>query len=104
MDTAKSNRKMLLEKGVTDLWLFDKGPLQGAISLGLFKTRNRAEQAQKKFTELGIITEVVPRQVRSEAYWVRIPWNRPALELEEILQSADAKGATGVPPALVPCD
>lgn len=47
MDTANSNRKMLLEKGVTDLWLFDKGPLQGAISLGLFKTRVRAEQAQK---------------------------------------------------------
>lgn len=104
LDTAKANRKMLLEKGVTDLWLFDKGALQGAISLGLFKTRNRAEQAQKTFTEQGIITEVVPRQVRNEAYWVRIPWTRPASDLDEILKSTDAKGAAGLSPALIPCD
>jgi len=104
METAKSNRKMLLEKGVTDLWLFDKGPLQGAISLGLFKTRNRAEQAQKKLTEQGIITEVVPRQVRNEAYWVRIPWTRPASDLEAMLKPWDVKRAAEqrLPP--IPCD
>ncbi|MGX2039404.1 hypothetical protein ACWJKU_04620 [Methylocaldum sp. MU1018] len=104
MEAAKSNRKMLLEKGVTDLWLFDKGPLQGAISLGLFKTRNRAEQAQKRFTERNIITEIVPRLVQNEAYWVRIPWTRPASELEEILKSADPKGTAEqrLPP--IPCN
>jgi len=104
LEAAKSNRKMLLEKGVTDLWLFDKGPLQGAISLGLFKTRARAEQAQKKFTEQGVITEVVPRLVQSEAYWVRIPWTRPVPELEAMLKPWDGKRAADqrLPP--VPCD
>ncbi|HYE36233.1 hypothetical protein [Methylocaldum sp.] len=104
IEVAKSNRRMLIEKGVTDLWLFDKGPLQGAISLGLFKTRRRAEQAQKQFTEQSIITEVVPRQVRNEAQWVRVPWTRPASELEEILKSADAKVTSGQLPPPVPCD
>lgn len=104
MDTAKSNRKMLLEKGVTDLWLFDKGPLQGAISLGLFKTRVRAEQAQKKFMGEGIITEVVPRQVRGDAYWVRIPWPGPATDLDEFVKSTAPQSATGVSASLVPCD
>lgn len=104
MDAAKSNRKMLLEKGVTDLWLFDKGPLQGAISLGLFKTLNRAEQAQKIFTDQGIITEVVPRQVRGDAYWVRIPWTGPATELDEFVKSTASKSTTGASASLIPCD
>lgn len=104
MEAARANRNMLLEKGVTDLWLFDKGTLQGAISLGLFKSLNRAELAQQRFTEKGIITEVVPRQVRGDAYWVRIPWSRPASELNEVLKSTDSKQAAGSSPSLVPCD
>ncbi|WP_156912656.1 SPOR domain-containing protein [Methylocaldum szegediense] len=104
MDTANSNRKMLLEKGVTDLWLFDKGPLQGAISLGLFKTRVRAEQAQKKFTDQGIITEVVPRQVPRDAYWVRIPWTGPTTDLDELLKATARQSATGMSASLIPCD
>jgi hypothetical protein len=104
MEAARANRNMLLKKGVTDLWLFDKGAQQGAISLGLFKTLSRAEQAQKRFTEQGIITEVVARQVRGDAFWVRIPWTRPASELGEVLKSTDSKGAAGSSPSLVPCD
>ena len=103
MDTAKSNRKMLLEKGVTDLWLFDKGPYKGAISLGLFKTRVRAEQAQKNSWAKGIITEVVPRQY-GRRLWVRIPWPGPATDLDEFVKSTAPQSATGVSASLVPCD
>ena len=87
MEVAKARRQMLLDKGIKDFWLFNKGELQGAISLGLHETREKAESAQRQFLEKGIVSEIVPRSSHNETYWVHIPWNRPPLALDEVLQT-----------------
>lgn len=85
-EAARENRRMLVKKGVLDAWVFDKGPLQWGISLGLYQQREDAEAAQKLLMERNIVTEIAPRMVRGNVYWLKIPWHRPALELEEIIQ------------------
>ncbi|MGI9212565.1 MAG: hypothetical protein ACR2HF_08835 [Methylococcaceae bacterium] len=87
MEVAKARRQMLLDKGVKDFWLFNKGELQGAISLGLHESRELAEAAQRQFLDKGIVSEIVPRSTHGETYWLRISWNRPALALDEVLQT-----------------
>jgi hypothetical protein len=104
MDAARENRQMLLGKHVTDMWVFDRGPLRGAISLGLYGSRDQAEVAQKQFTNKGIVTEIVPRMVRGRVFWVRIPWRRPVLELEEIVQLLNTQDPDSRIPSLVPCE
>lgn len=104
LEAGRENRRMLAEKGVVDTWLFDKGPLQGAISLGLFKTREEAEAARKAFMAKNIVAEVVPRLVRGKVYWVKIPWHRPGLEFEEIVQVLNTQDPTLRIPAPIPCD
>jgi hypothetical protein len=104
LEAGKENRKMLADKGILDTWLFDKGPLQGAISLGLYKTKEQAEAARKPFMDKNIMTEVAPRMVRGEVYWVIVPWQRPALEFEEIVQVLNTQDPSLHIPAPVPCD
>lgn len=103
-EAGRDNRRMLAEKGVVDTWLFDKGPLQGAISLGLFKTKEEAEAARKSFMDKNIMAEVVPRMVRGKVYWLKIPWHRPGLEFEEIVQVLNTQDPTLHIPAPIPCD
>jgi hypothetical protein len=104
MEAARENRQMLLGKHVADMWVFDRGPLQGAISLGLYTSREQAETARKQFTNKGIVTEIVPRMVRGRVFWVRIPWRRPVLELEEIVQVLNTQDPESRIPSLVPCE
>lgn len=104
LDAARENRRMLAAKGVLDSWVFDKGPLQWAISLGLYQERGAAEAAQKPLMEKNIVTEVVPRMVRGKVYWLKIPWHRPALDLEEIVQVLNTQDPALRIPAPIVCD
>lgn len=104
LDVARANRRALAEKGVVDAWLFEKGPLQGALSLGLYKTREEAEAARKPFMDKNIVTEIAPRLVRGQVFWLKIPWHRPALELEEIVQVLNSQDSSLHIPAPVACD
>jgi hypothetical protein len=104
LEAGRENRKMLADKGVLDTWLFDRGPLLGAISLGLFKTKEEAEAARKSFMDKSIVAEVVPRLVRGQVYWVKIPWQRPALEFEEIVQVLNTQDPSLHIPAPIPCE
>lgn len=84
MELARVNRQMLMDKGVRDLWVFDKGELQGAISLGLFKSRERANLAAEHFQAQSIAVEVRPRMVRREAPWITLRWPGERTELERL--------------------
>lgn len=103
MEVAKARRQMLLDKGVKDFWLFNKGELQGAISLGLHDSLDQAEAAQREFRGKGIVSEIVPRSTHGDTYWLRIPWNRPALALEEVLQTLKMQNAELNIPTPVAC-
>lgn len=104
LDAARENRRMLLDKGVVDMWVFEKGSLQGAISLGLYSTREQAEAGQKQLTDKNIVTELAPRLVQGKVFWLRIPWTRPPLELEEIIQLLNTQDPDSKIPAPVPCE
>lgn len=88
LDAARINRRMLMDKGIRDIWLFDKGEMVGAISLGLYHSQQRAEAAQKKFFEQNLKSEVVPRMVREEAYWLKLHWEAGQEELDQVIGKA----------------
>jgi hypothetical protein len=87
---ARANRKMLSDKGIRDLWLFDKGELEGSISLGVFKTRDRAETMQQQLKTKDIEVEIKPRLTRAESFWLQLSWNGSETELRHAL-GADAE-------------
>jgi hypothetical protein len=103
-EAARENRRMLAAKGIHDTWIFDNGPLQWGISLGLFDNLEKAEAAQKSLAEKDIMIEVTPRMVRGNVYWVKVPWRRPALELEEVVQVLNLQDPGLKIPGPVPCD
>ncbi len=103
MEAARARRQMLQERGIKDFWLFNKGELQGAISLGLHETREKAEAAQRQFLDQGIVSELVPRSTRSDTYWLRIPWTGSRLALDEILQTLKMQNADLLIPPLQAC-
>jgi hypothetical protein len=103
-EIARQNRKMLSDKGIRDTWIFDNGPLQWGISLGLYDNLEKAEAAQKALAEKNIMIEVEPRMTRGNVYWVKIPWRKPALELEEIVQVLNLQDPGLHIPAPVPCE
>jgi hypothetical protein len=103
LEATHANRRMLEANGIFDTWLFDKGPLTGAISLGLYKTREEADEALRVLVERGIGAKVTPRLVRGEVFWLKIPWTRLPLALEETVQVLNSQDPTLAMPLPVAC-
>lgn len=104
LDVARANRKMLVDKGVSDLWLIDKGDMQGAISLGIYETRERAENLQRKFAKQAIEVEVKPRMTRAKASWVQFRWPGERAALDTAVAGLASDRPQGQEPRLKPCD
>ena len=68
--------KRLEEAGVTDLWRFTSGELAHAISLGLFRDRERAQARSDKINEMGFVSEVRPRYREQTRYWLNYRYQR----------------------------
>lgn len=62
-DQAEGERMVakLRDKGVKDMWLFTRGELSNAISLGLYNRRKNAEIRRQQLEALGFEVEVRPR-------------------------------------------
>lgn len=91
-EAALANRQMLLNNGIYETWLFDKGPMEGAISLGIYPTQAEAQVAQQNLVEKGIGVKLVPRLVRGDVFWLKIPWTKLPLVLDDavhLLNSQD---------------
>jgi len=104
LDVARANRQMLVEKGVRDLWLIDKGEMQGAISLGIYKTRERAENLQRKFSEQNIEVEVKPRMTRAKASWIQFRWPGARAALDAVVAELASDRSQAQEQRLEPCD
>ncbi len=102
-EAALANRQMLLNKGIYETWLFDKGPLEGAISLGLYKTQNEAQAAVQSLMEKGIAAKVAPRQVRGDIFWLKIPWTQLPLALDEAIHMLNSQDSSLNIPSPVMC-
>ena len=53
--------RRLKEKGIKDSWVFSKGPLRNAISLGLYSSEVNARRHQKEIEAKGFEPELRPR-------------------------------------------
>jgi hypothetical protein len=98
IEEGRLNRKKLIEKGVKDVWLFEKGEMQGMISLGLYKTREDAEAEHQRLAKLEVPVQVQPRISHAPVSWVQFDWIGPAVELDEaMIQIRGENPAVSVP-------
>ncbi|MCX8050179.1 MAG: SPOR domain-containing protein [Methylohalobius sp.] len=72
LEAARRNLERLKAEGWQDLWLFEHGPWQGAISLGMYTDSKRAEGVVKRLKERGIAAKLMPKQKSITRYWVRL--------------------------------
>jgi hypothetical protein len=87
-EASKANVKMLLSKGVRDLWLINKGTMRGNISLGILKTRERAEILRKELEAKQIHPLIQAKSSKRTRYFLVFAWPHTALELQrKVLES-----------------
>ncbi|MCI0654188.1 MAG: hypothetical protein L0Y38_04400 [Methylococcaceae bacterium] len=80
-EASKANVKMLNDRGLRDLWMINEGTLRGGISLGFFKTRERAAVLQKELEAKQIEARVEAKLSERTAYFLVFPWHDAAGEL-----------------------
>ena len=71
-DKSKQNVSMLKDRGINDLWLFLKGDMRGAISLGLFQTETTAEIVRDRYRNDGLDIQIAPRHKKSQTYFAHL--------------------------------
>ena len=76
---GKENVVMLKEKGVKDLWLFRKGNLKGAVSLGLFVKESRAIALKDKLSNKGVTVDVMQRYKTIPMLYVKVLADKDSL-------------------------
>jgi hypothetical protein len=84
MKEARANVKLLKGKGVKDFWLFRKGLRKGAISLGMFKEKQRAENVRAEWLAKGVELEIKPHKVNREQFLLKFRTDKLLKELGEI--------------------
>jgi len=60
LEQAKSQQEAIIQHGISDLWLFEKGGFKWRVSLGLFNSLAEADFARQEFTKLitqGLVVE-----------------------------------------------
>jgi hypothetical protein len=103
MDEAKGNRKMLMDKGIKDVWLIDRGDMAGMISLGIFKTREEAETELVRLSRLKVRAQIRPRITQADTAWIQFAWDRSPLELDEVMIQLRGENPEVSVPPLKPC-
>ena len=74
-DTSAQSRKnvqRLKQKGITDYWLFRRGELKGAISLGLFAKKKGALAMQEKLVQAGFAIKIKERYKKERLLYAEI--------------------------------
>jgi len=71
-EQSRKNVQLLKQKGITDYWLFRKGELKGAISLGLFVKKKGALSLQEKFVKAGLTVEIKERYKTEQLLYAEI--------------------------------
>ena len=100
---ALANRQMLMNRGIYEIWLFDRGPMAGAISLGLYASQEEADAAVQMLRGRGVATRVKPRLILGESFWIRVPWQDSVLALDEAIHTVNSHDEKMKLPSPVPC-
>lgn len=85
LEDSKVNLEMLRSRGLKDVWLFKDGELRGAISLGLFNAKGRAEKLLRSLKKRSIEAELRPWISQTQQYWLRVLWKDKRSLLEKPL-------------------
>lgn len=87
---AKRKVAELQKKDLTDLFIMGKGSQQNAISLGLFKSREAAEDRLKQVQELGLKAEFETQYRVSEQSWLdmSVPGDKTSI-IAELTEMAE---------------
>lgn len=72
MAESEDNLSALKNMGVNDVWLFRQGELKGAISLGIFVRKARAELVKNEMIRRGVAAEVTERYEELPRLFVKI--------------------------------
>lgn len=75
-EQSRINKMMLQAKGVVDIWMVPEGDLKGALSLGVFVEKNRAQSFREQLAARGIRAEVRQRSKTRQALFVRFGASR----------------------------
>jgi hypothetical protein len=87
-ERLQADKKRLFESGIKDMWVVDKGAMQGSISLGSFKKRERAEVALRDLQKKGINAEIYPRTVPSGQFLLLIRGRDSESAFREFIEKA----------------
>ncbi len=72
--------------GVEDVWRFNKGDLAGAVSLGLYSDKDRAEERKDELKEKGFSVEIHPRQLEQLNFWIETRYDSDDTEADTALE------------------
>lgn len=86
--------EQLTAAGITDTWLFRRGPFRNGISLGLFSREARAERHASNIELKGFTVAVQRKTSTRQGHWLSL--RRPALETPET-EIALPDGVTAAP-------
>lgn len=92
-EQSNSNYEMLQSKGIDDIWLFTKGDLRGAISLGLFKSSLTTTKVLEKFKKMNIITQARPWIIEKERYYLTVRTKEYRESLLAVVENPNAMTA-----------
>jgi hypothetical protein len=85
--------------GISDVWSFTRGELAGALSLGIYSDRERAEGRLGELRDKGFAAEIRPRHVAESVYWVVTTYPEADAVAREALESLYNQFPTlGFPP------
>jgi len=96
---SRKNVQRLKQKGITDYWLFRRGELRGAISLGLFAKKSRALSMQEKLVKAGFAIEMKERYKKEQLLYAEISTKEKAFKDRVIISDkqgiSECKNNTG---------
>ncbi|MGH8550634.1 MAG: hypothetical protein ACRERU_18935 [Methylococcales bacterium] len=96
-EASKANVKKLNDQGLRDVWMIHDGMLRGSISLGFFKTRERAEILRNELEAKQIEAQVQAKLSKKAAYFLLFPWLAVEGELQgKLLESGFATAELNV--------
>lgn len=78
----------LRKAGISDVWRFAKGDLEGAISLGLYSDRASAAERIEQLADKGFNATVAPRELEEAVYWVNSTYSSDDEKAKTALEQA----------------
>ena len=71
-EASRANVRLLREKGLKDIWLINRGAMRGNISLGILKTRERAENLLTRLEARGISPKIQAKFSKKNLYFLSV--------------------------------